>query len=400
MLELGFKVLIAYLLGSIVGALVIGQLRGVDIRTMGSGNAGGTNALRTQGLGFAAATVVIDVGKGWLAAGWLPGLAVPGVAADPAIARDWLAVSCAAAAVAGHVWPLWHDFRGGKGGATLAGALLALAPVLLAVAVGAWLLVIALTGFVGLATVAAAVVGTGGRIGVGAGVDSIIGIRRRHGRARRLGAPREPRADPRRHRAARGKALVAASAKGAAMSGRSELLRLLADGALHSGEELAAALSISRAAVWKRLQQLESWGIACEARPGSGYRLEAPIDLLDAAADPGKPAAGGARDVAQPRSARIAGIDQRPAARDHRPAARPFRRLPRGIPERRSRPPWAALGRAFRLRALPLGQLELSRCAGDARRALARGGRRGAPRARPPRLRAALAQVAERHPVR
>ena len=67
------------------------------------------------------------------------------------------------------------------------------------------------------------------------------------------------------------------------MSGRSELLRLLADGTLHSGEELAAALSISRAAVWKRLQQLESWGIACEARPGSGYRLEAPIDLLDAA---------------------------------------------------------------------------------------------------------------------
>ena len=156
MLELGFKVLIAYLLGSIVGALVIGQLHGVDIRTMGSGNAGGTNALRTQGLGFAAATVVIDVGKGWLAAGWLPGLAVPGVAADPAIARDWLAVSCAAAAVAGHVWPLWHDFRGGKGGATLAGALLGLSPVLLAVAVGAWLVIIALTGFVGLATVAAA----------------------------------------------------------------------------------------------------------------------------------------------------------------------------------------------------------------------------------------------------
>jgi BirA family biotin operon repressor/biotin-[acetyl-CoA-carboxylase] ligase len=67
------------------------------------------------------------------------------------------------------------------------------------------------------------------------------------------------------------------------MSGRAELLRLLSDGALHSGEELAAALSISRAAVWKRLQQLEAWGIACEARPGSGYRLEAPVELLDAA---------------------------------------------------------------------------------------------------------------------
>lgn len=67
------------------------------------------------------------------------------------------------------------------------------------------------------------------------------------------------------------------------MSGRLELLRLLADGALHSGEELAATLAISRAAVWKRLQRLNAWGIALEARPGSGYRLEAPIDLLDAA---------------------------------------------------------------------------------------------------------------------
>jgi len=67
------------------------------------------------------------------------------------------------------------------------------------------------------------------------------------------------------------------------MSGRVELLRLLADGSLHSGEELASALAVSRAAVWKRMQQLEEWGIACEALPGRGYRLEAPIELLDAA---------------------------------------------------------------------------------------------------------------------
>ncbi|HEU5468292.1 MAG TPA: glycerol-3-phosphate acyltransferase [Steroidobacteraceae bacterium] len=156
MLELGLKTLIGYLLGSVVGALLVGQFRGIDIRTMGSGNAGGTNALRTQGLVFAAATVVIDAGKGWLAAGWLPGLALPGVATDPAIARGWLAASCAASAVAGHVWPLWHDFRGGKGGATLAGALLALAPALLAVAVATWLAFALLFGFVALATVAAA----------------------------------------------------------------------------------------------------------------------------------------------------------------------------------------------------------------------------------------------------
>lgn len=157
MLELGLKTLIGYLLGSVVGALVVGGFRGIDIRTMGSGNAGGTNAWRTQGFWFALATVAIDVGKGWLAAAWLPGLAIPGVAADPAIARDWLAACCAAAAVAGHVWPMWHGFRGGKGGATLAGVLLALAPVSLAVALAAWFLVVLLTGYVGLATVTAAV---------------------------------------------------------------------------------------------------------------------------------------------------------------------------------------------------------------------------------------------------
>jgi glycerol-3-phosphate acyltransferase PlsY len=156
LLELGLKTLIGYLLGSIVGALLVGQFRGVDIRTMGSGNAGGTNALRTQGLAFAAATVVIDVGKGWLATAWLPGLAIPGLAADPAVARDWLTVCCAAAAGAGHVWPLWYRFRGGKGGATLAGALAALAPGLLAVALVAWLLVALLTGYAGLATMTAA----------------------------------------------------------------------------------------------------------------------------------------------------------------------------------------------------------------------------------------------------
>jgi glycerol-3-phosphate acyltransferase PlsY len=72
MLELGLKTLIGYLLGSLVGALLIGRFRGIDIRELGSGNAGGTNALRTQGVGFAAATVIIDVGKGWLAASWLP----------------------------------------------------------------------------------------------------------------------------------------------------------------------------------------------------------------------------------------------------------------------------------------------------------------------------------------
>lgn len=66
------------------------------------------------------------------------------------------------------------------------------------------------------------------------------------------------------------------------MTRRGELLRLLADGSLHSGEELATKLAISRAAVWKQLQQLDEWGVGLDAQAGQGYRLSAPLDLLDA----------------------------------------------------------------------------------------------------------------------
>lgn len=156
MLELGLKTLIAYLLGSLMGALLIGVARGVDIREHGSGNAGGTNALRTQGFWFAAGVVIIDICKGIVAAGWLPDFAIPGIAMDSSIDRDWLAVSCAAAVVAGHVWPLYHEFRGGKGGATLVGTLLVLAPAVVPVAIAGWFLIVLLTGFVGLATMIAA----------------------------------------------------------------------------------------------------------------------------------------------------------------------------------------------------------------------------------------------------
>jgi len=156
LLELGLKTLIAYLLGSLMGALLIGAARGVDIRELGSGNAGATNALRTRGFWFAAGVVVIDVGKGMVAAGWLPDFSIPGITKDSSIDRDWLAVSCAAAVVAGHVWPLYQEFRGGKGGATLVGALLVLAPVVVPVAIAGWLLIVLLTGFVGLATMIAA----------------------------------------------------------------------------------------------------------------------------------------------------------------------------------------------------------------------------------------------------
>jgi len=151
-LELGVKTLIAYLLGSVLGSLVMGRLRGVDIREQGSGNAGGTNALRTQGWRFALGVVVIDVGKALLAVGVLPGLKIPLVGIDPSVGRDWLAVACAAAVVVGHVYPVWYEFRGGKGAATLIGAVAVLAPQALLPVVLVWLACVMLTGFVGLGT--------------------------------------------------------------------------------------------------------------------------------------------------------------------------------------------------------------------------------------------------------
>lgn len=157
MLELGTKFLISYLLGSLMGSLIMGRLRGgVDIRTMGSGNAGGTNALRTQGLPFALGVVLIDVGKGALAAGLVPLLAIPFVATDPTVSREWLALCCGAAAVTGHVWPVWHRFQGGKGAATLVGTLTVLAPFLLIPILLMWAWLLVLFGYVGLATMSAA----------------------------------------------------------------------------------------------------------------------------------------------------------------------------------------------------------------------------------------------------
>ncbi len=157
MLELGVKFLISYFIGSLMGAMIVGKLRGgVDIRTMGSGNAGGTNALRTQGIVFALGVVVVDVGKGVVGAGVVPGLNIPFVPQDPEISRTWLTLACAAAAVFGHVWPIYHGFKGGKGAATLIGTLVILAPKLIIGVLLVWGWVLVMSGYVGLATMAAA----------------------------------------------------------------------------------------------------------------------------------------------------------------------------------------------------------------------------------------------------
>jgi glycerol-3-phosphate acyltransferase PlsY len=146
---------LGYLLGSISGSLLLGKFRNVDIRSMGSGNAGGTNALRTLGWRFALAVVLVDLGKGALAALlalWL----VSSVFALPSAA---VAGGCLAgfSAVIGHIWPVYFGFRGGKGAGTAVGAIAVLAPWCILPLLLVWIIIIVGTGYVGLATILAGV---------------------------------------------------------------------------------------------------------------------------------------------------------------------------------------------------------------------------------------------------
>ena len=151
MIALIVKIILAYLLGSVSGSMLLGRLKKVDIRAQGSGNAGGTNAFRTQGLVFAIGVVVIDVGKGFLAAWWISALDFGNQVAvlDPGL----LVMVCGFTAVLGHCFPIWHGFRGGKGAATAVGALIVIEPWLLLPLLLTWLVTLVMTGFVGLSTV-------------------------------------------------------------------------------------------------------------------------------------------------------------------------------------------------------------------------------------------------------
>ncbi len=168
-------VLVSYLLGSVIGSLLLGRSRGVDIRTQGSGNAGGTNALRTQGKGFALAVIAIDIGKGIIAA-WPVAAIAHGMSGSPLALQD-VQVMCGAAAIIGHVWPAFYQFRGGKGAATLIGALAVIAPLALVPVLVVFALVLMSSGFVGLSTmIATAVTIVWAAFAVDGGILSSFGI--------------------------------------------------------------------------------------------------------------------------------------------------------------------------------------------------------------------------------
>ena len=159
MIELILKGALSYLLGSIVGSLAVARLTGgADIRTLGSGNAGATNALRTQGRKVALVVLVIDLAKGWIATAMVATWAMPaGITAASTALAAWSAPVCGLAVMLGHVYPLWYGFRGGKGVATLLGAVLGIKARLLLPMILTWLAAAIAFGYVGLASILGAV---------------------------------------------------------------------------------------------------------------------------------------------------------------------------------------------------------------------------------------------------
>lgn len=134
---------VAYLVGSVDFAVMIGKAKGIDIYSVGSGNPGTSNVLRTMGRGAAAMVLLGDLSKGLIASGI--GFMFAEVAAEGALAPEAQAALAGFFAVLGHCYPVFHRFRGGKGVATAAGVLIFADP-LLGLGLGAvWAVAVAVT---------------------------------------------------------------------------------------------------------------------------------------------------------------------------------------------------------------------------------------------------------------
>ncbi len=191
-MDTAIAIAIAYLLGSIDAGVIVPRLMGVDIYAHGSGNPGASNVMRTIGKKAGAAVMVVDALKGALAA------AIGAWVGDP------LGFWCALAAVVGHVFPIWHKFKGGRGVATAIGAVLFLEPwwgLILAVGWGA---TVALTKTASIASLGAMVLyvpgyalfGQRGWPLLAAGLTAALVIVRHSANIRRLIRGREQTVEP------------------------------------------------------------------------------------------------------------------------------------------------------------------------------------------------------------
>ena len=158
----------AYLLGSIPFGFLMAKAKGIDIRSVGSGNIGATNAMRVLGKPAGIFVLLMDALKGYMACTFLPPLIINGLAPhfsglfvyfhdEPVEFQMRLNVVAGIFAVLGHNFTCWLNFKGGKGIATSAGIYLALAPLAVGVALAAFILAVLLTRYVSIGSIAAAV---------------------------------------------------------------------------------------------------------------------------------------------------------------------------------------------------------------------------------------------------
>lgn len=149
--------LAAYLIGAIPFGFLLARMRGYDIRTLGSGNIGATNVLRSVSKPLGILTFGLDFLKGYLSTAWLP-LLIGKLLNLPATGGLKLMLFCGVLTVVGHNWTIFLGFKGGKGVATSAGLLLGLAPQAVLLALLAWGILFLASGYVSLASIGAAVI--------------------------------------------------------------------------------------------------------------------------------------------------------------------------------------------------------------------------------------------------
>jgi glycerol-3-phosphate acyltransferase PlsY len=148
--ERTLAILASYLVGAIPTSYLVSRLAaGIDLREHGSGNLGATNLYRVLGWKYAVPVALFDIAKG----------AVPVLCFAPLVSDSKLfALACGVAAIVGHVFSVFVRFKGGKGVATAAGVMLGLTPMALGIAALVWVVLVALTGYVSLGSIAAAAV--------------------------------------------------------------------------------------------------------------------------------------------------------------------------------------------------------------------------------------------------
>jgi glycerol-3-phosphate acyltransferase PlsY len=146
---------VAYLLGSIPTGFLVAKAKGLDIRSVGSGNIGATNVLRMLGKPAGIFVLVIDGLKGYVACAWASDLILQYLAGS-SVDQEYLRIVAGIFVVLGHNYTCWLRFKGGKGIATSAGVLAALVPWTFPISFSIWIVVFALTRYVSLASIAAA----------------------------------------------------------------------------------------------------------------------------------------------------------------------------------------------------------------------------------------------------